>query len=308
MTPPHFSRRAHLLRPSAWILAGALCCGVSGAAAAPANPTVTTLFGRETSDAAFQKAVAEALGKGVSTQVILEARVVRALRNQDKAGLAALLPAAENSFANPNLAVSQLFQSGDDAQGMLWTLRAASAEQKSDGDSFAQAVKEAFWLSPQLAPMLADWAKSWKQQEAMKTLVVPMNLSIGTFDGKKTTLSQLAQGKKAVLLDFWASWCGPCMANMPELKARGQKWSAKGVTVAAMNTEGDAKIAARVRTEQKMTIPWLVEPTGEPLSKLLGIDTIPRAVLVAADGHVLFNGHPADKALEAALAKAATAN
>ena len=140
-----------------------------------------------------------------------------------------------------------------------------------------------------------------KQVAAMAKLRLPMELEISTSTGEKTTLGKLAKGKKGVLLDFWASWCGPCMALMPELEEKAKKFGPQGIVVAGMNTESAAK-AEDLRKKRGIEFAWLVEPEGRPLSRLLKINSIPRMILVSPKGKVLFNGHPKDDALAASLA------
>ncbi|MBT7924783.1 MAG: redoxin family protein [Opitutae bacterium] len=140
-----------------------------------------------------------------------------------------------------------------------------------------------------------------EEKKLMANLKVPMNLEIQTSAGEKTTLGDLAKGKKGVLLDFWASWCGPCMNLMPELQKKAKKLGSKGILVAGMNTENAGK-AESVRKKRKIGFTWLVEPEGRPLSQMLKINSIPRMILVAPDGKVLFNGHPMDDELVSSLA------
>ena len=140
-----------------------------------------------------------------------------------------------------------------------------------------------------------------KQMAAMVKLRLPMDLEVSTSTGEKTTLGKLAEGKKGVLLDFWASWCGPCLALMPELEKKAEKYGPQGVVVAGMNTENAAK-AEGLRKKRGIEFAWLVEPEGRPFSRLLKINSIPRMVLVTPEGKVLFNGHPKDDALAPALA------
>ncbi|MBT4666197.1 MAG: redoxin family protein [Opitutae bacterium] len=140
-----------------------------------------------------------------------------------------------------------------------------------------------------------------EEKKLMANLKVPMNLEIQTSAGEKTTLGDLAKGKKGVLLDFWASWCGPCMNLMPELQKKAKKLGSKGILVAGMNTENAGK-AESVREKRKIGFTWLVEPEGRPLSQMLKINSIPRMILVAPDGKVLFNGHPMDDELVSTLA------
>ncbi len=140
-----------------------------------------------------------------------------------------------------------------------------------------------------------------EEKKLMANLKVPMDLQIQTSTGEKTTLGDLAKGKKGVLLDFWASWCGPCMNLMPELQKKAKKLGSKGILVAGMNTENAGK-AESVRKKRKIGFTWLVEPEGRPLSQMLKINSIPRMILVAPDGKVLFNGHPMDDELVSTLA------
>jgi len=140
-----------------------------------------------------------------------------------------------------------------------------------------------------------------EEKKLMANLKVPMDLEIETSAGEKTTLGDLAKGKKGVLLDFWASWCGSCMNLMPELQKKAKKLGSKGILVAGMNTENAGK-AESVRKKRKIGFTWLVEPEGRPLSQMLKINSIPRMILVAPDGKVLFNGHPMDDELVSSLA------
>lgn len=147
----------------------------------------------------------------------------------------------------------------------------------------------------------AQARKREEEKKLMANLKVPMDLQIQTSTGEKTTLGDLAKGKKGVLLDFWASWCGPCMNLMPELQKKAKKLGSKGILVAGMNTENAGK-AESVRKKRKIGFTWLVEPEGRPLSQMLKINSIPRMILVAPDGKVLFNGHPMDDELVSTLA------
>ena len=111
-----------------------------------------------------------------------------------------------------------------------------------------------------------------------------------------------------VLIDFWASWCGPCLNLMPELQKKSDALKAHGVVVVGMNSEeaqggGDVDAAVATLKQEKLNLPWVLEPKGTPFTKLLRIDSIPRMVLISPEGKVLFNGHPEDPELWVALKK-----
>ena len=137
----------------------------------------------------------------------------------------------------------------------------------------------------------------------MSKIKIPMDLRFQLSNGGHTTLAKLTEGKKAVLLDFWASWCGPCMALMPELKKKAEALGPQGIVVAGMNTEAEPDTAEKTRKKLEIKFPWLVEPEDAPLSDLLEIDSIPRMILISPEGKVLYNGHPQDPRLNAALAQ-----
>jgi hypothetical protein len=95
------------------------------------------------------------------------------------------------------------------------------------------------------------------------------------------------------------------MQLMPSLKKKGKLLEPHGIAVIAMNKDDENAegIAERIRKEQDMKLPWLVEPAERPFTKLFEIDSIPRMILIDPSGKVLFNGHPEDPALWTALKK-----
>jgi hypothetical protein len=95
------------------------------------------------------------------------------------------------------------------------------------------------------------------------------------------------------------------MQLMPELKKKAEQLSKHGIVVAGINKDDEKAeaVAEKVRNEQEIEFPWLIEPADRPFTKMLEIDSIPRMILVGPDGKVLYNGHPQDPGLWSALQK-----
>jgi thiol-disulfide isomerase/thioredoxin len=189
-------------------------------------------------------------------------------------------------------------------------LKALRANEAGDWEAFETHVKEGFWKSPELSNMfgmarlVTERHESLVQKAAMESVRIPMDMKILSVDGTTTSLAQAVQGRKAILLDFWASWCGPCIMLMPELKKKADTLPSQGVFVAGMNTDSSdpMKHAREVQEKHGMDMPWLIEPESSPFSRALAINSIPRMILLSPEGKVLFNGHPMDPELTTTLA------
>ncbi|QYY36788.1 TlpA disulfide reductase family protein [Ruficoccus sp. ZRK36] len=179
---------------------------------------------------------------------------------------------------------------------------------KGDMDAASALIGQAFVQVPEVAQAIAgEWVNTYWQDKVMADVTIPMDKPLAIAAGGETTLGDLVKGNKAVYIDFWASWCGPCMQAMPELKARAAEYSAKGIVFAGVNLE-DAASAEKVAKDLDISstpLKWLLETEAFPLSDLLNITSIPHVALISPEGKVLWLGHPADPALMQAVAKLA---
>ncbi len=100
-------------------------------------------------------------------------------------------------------------------------------------------------------------------------------------DKQEVSLSGLRG--KPVLLNFWATWCGPCRIEMPFLQEVYEEWTGKGLVVLAVNLQENPTTVKKFVENGGLTFPVLLSPGNEvPLA--YNIRGIPATFLIDADG------------------------
>lgn len=254
------------------------------------------------SDDEFGALLQEATAEGVSEQILLEARILRFWKTDDHAMLESILPEMERSLGSWDFDESEVFRNEKDMLGYYYLFRAIKASDSGNALDFESYVKESFWNQPELSGVLTRYISDWQKSERMASFVMPMDTEILTSQGETTTLAEQLGDNKGIILDFWATWCAPCIALLPELKQKAEVLAPQGIVVAGMNIETPAQ-ADPVRVQREINFPWLVDSGETSFKELLMLDSIPRMVLVSPAGKVLFDGHPMDPGLKDALAK-----
>lgn len=110
--------------------------------------------------------------------------------------------------------------------------------------------------------------------------------SLQTLDGKTLDIASLKG--KVVLLDFWATWCGPCRQAMPELKTLFQQNSGKPLVVVSVSADQDIKAPAEFARTNGMTWMQAWDGTGKVIGGVFGIDSLPSYVVIDADGRIAY--------------------
>ena len=92
---------------------------------------------------------------------------------------------------------------------------------------------------------------------------------------------------EVVMINFWASWCGPCRQEMPLLEQLYSEYNPLGFTILGVNVEEDSGKALAMLNEIPVSFPVLFD-TSSKVSKLYNVVAMPSTVLVDRDGRVRF--------------------
>ena len=105
-------------------------------------------------------------------------------------------------------------------------------------------------------------------------------------DGKEVALASFKDQGKVVLLNFWATWCGPCKAEIPGFVELQEKYRDK-LTIIGYSVDDTAELAKKYATEYKMNYPVLLGEGREDVQDAYGpIWGIPASFIISKDGKV----------------------
>lgn len=102
------------------------------------------------------------------------------------------------------------------------------------------------------------------------------------------TVSSDSLRGKVVLVDFWASWCGPCQKSFPWLSTLYDRYSAKGFTVVAINLDKDRLAAEAFLEKHPAPFPVAFDPSGKT-AKAFKVWGMPTSFIIDPAGNVLYS-------------------
>jgi thiol-disulfide isomerase/thioredoxin len=108
-----------------------------------------------------------------------------------------------------------------------------------------------------------------------------------TVSGKEFDLKNLKG--KVVLVDFWATWCAPCIAELPNMENAYKKYQAQGFDIVGISLDrpGDDEKLAKFIEARKMPWPSINIADSRPLAVTYKVNSIPFPVLVDREGRVV---------------------
>lgn len=125
------------------------------------------------------------------------------------------------------------------------------------------------------------------------------DLKLRTIDGEVIDLAKL-YGEKPVYLKFWATWCAPCLEQMPHFE-RAYETLGQDVQVVAVNTNFNETPEGIERYRRKHGLKMPIVIDDGRLAAAMNLRVTPTHVLIDRSGHIAFVAHSADKRLDSAL-------
>lgn len=101
--------------------------------------------------------------------------------------------------------------------------------------------------------------------------------------GQRMSLAELKG--RPVLLDFWASWCGPCAMEAPVIDRVARRYEKKGLVVMGVNVDDPPEIIRAYAAKKGLSYPMVVD-AGKAVSRKYGVDKLPSLVMIDKEGNV----------------------
>jgi peroxiredoxin len=120
---------------------------------------------------------------------------------------------------------------------------------------------------------------------AVAPLSAAPDFTLRTLSGPNTRLQE--QRGRVVMINFWATWCGPCRQEMPHLNRLYDKYRSAGFVLLGVNVDDDVRNAADVALKLGIKFPVLLD-TDKAVSHLYDLSTMPSTVLIDRDGRVRY--------------------
>ena len=147
-------------------------------------------------------------------------------------------------------------------------------------------------VARRVTPRREDLHRYIETEENDRTLVQGQKapeFNLANLEGDEIALYDVLAASEIVLIDFWASWCGPCIATFPDLKRMYSTYNDDGFEIVAISI--DSTFAAWEEGSEKHELPWInlgeIEGWDGSIAGSYGVQAIPKGYLVDSDGCIL---------------------
>jgi thiol-disulfide isomerase/thioredoxin len=167
-------------------------------------------------------------------------------------------------------------------------------------DDAARAEFSAFLGQDRRNPDLHPRAEHYVERVELARATMAPPFSLTTLDGQRISMDGLAG--KVVLIDFWATWCGPCRNALPHIRSIAKKYEGQPFVVLSISRDSDEAKWKEFVDKNGMT--WLQyrDGAGGQIAKQFNVTAIPATFTIDADG-VLEDQHVGDANIEGKLKK-----
>ena len=135
------------------------------------------------------------------------------------------------------------------------------------------------WLAPLMVALVAGSAGAVDVKEEAP------DFTLKSLDGSNMRLEEYRG--QVVLINFWASWCGPCRQEMPLLDRLHHRYEDTGFAVLGVNVEGESAPAQDIVDKTNVTFPIVIDD-GQKVSEMYNLEAMPSTFVVDRDGVVRY--------------------
>ena len=143
-------------------------------------------------------------------------------------------------------------------------------------------------------------ARALRQLDQRYRSARPLAPDFSALDLHDHPVSLQAFRGKVVLLDFWATWCGPCLGSIPDMKQLAKTLGPEGLALIGISQDHDRSALLKVVEQRQIDWPqvWDDPKAAEPLAPQYGVRALPTTVVLDKHGRIFSDGRLSTRALK----------